>query len=297
MNKNWLPAFSVPLAIALVLSIIPAMTFADSDSLTPSVTIGNDDPNIIYMDSDLASYDPTEAGTTYVTLTINVSDENGADTLDDSSLTVEVDDAGTFATAVAKYTNSSCIVLSDPDANTRIYECTVSMDYWDSAGTYSTNISIEDTQGGSTFNDTASGAPTWAYTTLVASNVSTANITWATAVIGQSNQASDINPLVVTNRGNAQLKLNITGSDVVDGGSTITVGNFSVDLDNNAGNGEQNLTTSSAQISVDSQDATVAQGSDGTPSPTESVYFWADIPSGQNAGTYTGSWLLEEYEG
>lgn len=292
-KRDWILAFALPLLMSLVMSL-PNNVIADSDSLTPNVTVGNTVPNIIYSDTALASYDPSEGGSTYVVMTINVTDENGLADLNDSKCECQVDDAGTFVAPVVKYTNSSCTVIGDV-GSTRKYACTVKMDFWDSAGTYSTKVFAGDAAS-TVSNDTAGGAPTYAYTTLVASNVSTTSITWASAVVGVSNQASGINPLVVTNRGNSQLKINITGSDVTNG-NIITVGNFSVDLDNNAGNGEQALTISSALINVDSEEATVAQGSDGTPSPVEQIYFWADIPSGTATGSYTGSWTLDEYAG
>jgi hypothetical protein len=294
MNKKWTISFSLPIAAMLLTALMPVLSMADSDSLSPSVGVGNENPNIIYMATDAASYDPTEAGYTYVTMTINVSDSNGVADL--NGLRVEVDDTSPFATAVAKYTNTTCVTVADLSSTVRVYQCKITMAFWDAAGTYATNISIADLSGGWTKNDTTGNAPTWTYTTLVASNVSTTSITWTSVLLGVNNQASTINPLVVSNRGNAQLKVNISGADLTSGGNTLQVGNFSVDLDNNAGNGEQALTTSSALISVDSTTATVTKGVDGTPSPIEDIYFWADIPSQTIAGTYTGSWTLYEYE-
>jgi hypothetical protein len=294
MKKNWTAGFSFPIALILLFALIPA-TLGDSDSLSPSVDVPNEYPNIIYMATDQASYDPTEAGNTYVEVTINVSDPNGVDDLEVSSLKLEVDDTSPFTTAVVKYTNTTCMFLTDVSATVRSFRCSATMNFWDSAGTYSTKISIKDTGDLATYNDTSTNAPTWTYTTLEASNVSTTSIAWSSVLVGVLNQASDINPLVIANRGNAQLKLNITGADLTPTG--LYAGNFSVDLDNNATNGEQVLTTSSAQIVVDSQDATVLQGSDGTPSPVEQLYFWVDIPIGTPSDSYTGSWTLYEYEG
>lgn len=86
---------------------------ADSHSMSPSATVGNTAPNIYYMAVGSGSYDPTESGTTRVNITIRVRDPNGVDNLNDSEVKIEVDDAGTFSSPVAKYTNTSCVAVSN----------------------------------------------------------------------------------------------------------------------------------------------------------------------------------------
>lgn len=274
----------------LVLSMFSVVVLADSHSMDSNVTVGNDAPVIDSMALDASSYDPTESGTTTVTLTFNVTDTNGVSDLDDTAVQVEVDNQSTFASAVAKYTNTSCVTLRDINGDTRQYQCRWDMDYWDSALEYSTQVTAGD-QAGTVSNDTASGAPTYNYTTLVATDIDATTISFGSVSTGTTDNGATENPSTLSNTGNADLYINTTGADLTSNGYTFAVGNFSVDVNSDA-SAEQSLTTSSAQIAG----ASIAQGSDSTNSPTEELYWFADVPVGLNPATYTGTWTLTQYE-
>jgi hypothetical protein len=274
----------------LMLMGIPAIALADIHSMSPSVTVGNSAPNIYYMAVGSASYDPTESSITKVNITIRVRDLNGIGDLDNSAVKLEVDDAATFSSAVAKYTNTSCIAVQDLSSTEREYYCETDMDYWDEPTTYSTKVTAGD-QAGDVFNDTSTNAPTYAYTTLVATDINSLSVTFGSVTVGTLNNPATGNPTTIDNTGNADLYLNVTGANLVNGGNIFGVGNFSVDLDSNP-TGEQVLTA----ISAKKTGASIARGSDGTPSPQEDLYWFADVPTGINPLTYTGTWTLTQYE-
>lgn len=274
----------------LILMGMAGISVADNHSMSPSVTVGNTIPDIYYMALGTSSYDPTESNTTGVNVTIRVRDQNGIDDLDDSAVKLEVDDTGTFSSAVAKYTNTSCVAVSNISGTEREYYCEWDMDYWDEATTYSTQITAGD-QAGTVSNDTSTNAPTYTYTTLVATDIDSLSISFGSVTVSTSNNTATENPTTINNTGNADMYMNVTGADLTGGAYTYAVGNFSVDLDSNPA-GEQVLTTSSTQIAG----ASIARGSDGTPSPEEELYWFADVPTSLQPETYTGTWTLTQYE-
>lgn len=274
-------------AMFLMLVFAP-FALADSHSMSPLATVGNAPPVIYYMALDAGSYDPTEASTTTVSITARVRDDNGVGDINDSEFKTEVDDVASFVSAVAKYTNASC-VTADLSATEREYNCTWSMDYWDSAGTYSTQVTAGDNTG-TVSNGTADGAPTYSYTTLVASGIDSTTISFGSVTTGTTNNPATENPITLNNTGNANLSINVTGADLTGNGHTYVVGNFSVDLDSNP-TGEQALTSSNAQI----VGASILQGNDGTPSPTEELYWFADTPTGLKPASYSGTWTLTQW--
>lgn len=162
------------------------------------------------------------------------------------------------------------------------------MDYWDDALTYSTQVTAGD-QVGTVSNDTSTNAPTYAYTTLIATDIDSLSISFGSVTSGTSNNPASENPTTLSNTGNANMNINVTGADLTGGIYTFAIGNFSVDLDSNPA-GEQSLTTVSTQVAG----ASIPIGSDGTPSPTEELYWFADVPTIQPE-TFTGTWTLTQY--
>jgi hypothetical protein len=286
----WKGSLAIPISAILVLAIIPMIAIADSDTLNVTTTVGNIAPYISQMTLDSASYDPTENSTTTVTATIRVYDGNGVSDLNDSACSCEVDDAGTFSAPVTKYTNSSCTVTQDVDAYTREYECAWDMDFYDSGITYSTKMYGGD-QAGSVNNDTSTNAPTYNYTELIASYLDTTSIAWSNPALSTANVSSSA-PTIIYNSGNVQLDANITGANLTASGKPdLAVEWFSVGTINDASD-EIQLTTSVQVIT----NADVPQGSDGTPNPAEILYWFFDTPSSIQPDTYTGQWILGEFE-
>lgn len=167
--------------------------------------------------------------------------------------------------------------------------CSFIMQYYHIAGTYNISVWANNTNGES---DSASKA--FAYTTLVASFVNDMSIRFNVVALGQENQSAVNNPTVITNTGNADLHLNITGADLTGAvyAKTIGVGNFSVSLDATP-TAEMALTAGSQQIVVGGVNASVIAGV----LSTEDLYWYVDIPATPpQEDTYNGSWTLGVYE-
>ena len=281
---------SVMVMAAMLLSIFAISALAaDSANMSPSMTVSSDAPEITSMVISAGSYDPTESGNTTITVNFNVSDANGVTDLDDSKANIYVDDAATFVTAVSKY-NRLCSPTVNWSATVREYQCDTDLEFYDIAGTYSTNITAGD--GATTiWNNTATNAPTFTYTTLVAATVDDTGISFGTVTLNQNDQGATENPTVVTNTGNADLQMNVTGANLVGGSYTFNVGNFSVSLDGTP-TAELSLTTGTQQIIVGAVNATASAGA----SSTEELYWFVDVPGVVLPDTYTGSWTLGVYE-
>lgn len=280
---------SVVLAmLAMALLAMPALA-ADSSNMSPSVTVGNELPLITGMNISAASYDPTESGNTTITIYVNVTDANGVNDIEQSKVAVYVDDVATFATAIGKYTRS-CTAIANISATTETFRCDTDLEFYDTAATYSTNITAGDVVV-DIWNNTATNAPTFTYTTLVAATVDDTGITFGSVSLGVENQTAAENPTVVTNTGNADLFINVTGADLTGATFTFAIGNFSISLDATP-TAEMFLSTSAQQIIVSGTNATVAAGA----SSTEDLYWYVDVPAQMNPDVYTGTWALGVYE-
>jgi hypothetical protein len=285
MKKQILATFAMALAIFGI-----ALAVADSDNLAITTDVGNIAPYISSMSLSSASYDPTENTTTLVTATIEVTDDNGVSDLNNSACKCEVDDTAIYTSAVAKYTNSSCLVVTDVSSTVRQYRCTWNMNFYDSAGNYSTQFTAGD-QAGTTSNDTASGSPNYDYTELIASYLDTTSVAWTNPAFNTANVVSTA-PTKAYNSGNVGLDMNITGANLTASGKPdLDVGWFSVDIYSNAST-EVQLTEAVQAITG----ASIAQGSDGTPNPLRTLYWFFDTPATIQPDTYTGQWVLGEYK-
>jgi len=275
----------------LISALAIGVVASDSHTMNPELTVGNTLPTITGMAVGSASYDPTESGNTTVTVYINVTDINGVEDLDDSKATIQVDDAATFAAAVGKYTRV-CTPLANHSSTVREYQCQTDLEFFDAAGTYSTNMTAGD-QVGTVWNNTDTNAPTFTYTTLVASTVDENAINFNGVTLGAANSSAVNNPTTVTNTGNANLQMNVTGADMTGGvhGETIGIGNFSVSLDATP-TAEMILSDSTQQIIVGGVNATASAGA----SSTEDLYWYVDVPATLQPDTYTASWTLGTYE-
>jgi len=276
----------------MLLSMLAISTIAaDQHGMYPELTVGNTLPEITGMAVAQASYDPIESSNTTITIYMNVTDVNGVADLDDSKAYVYLDDVATFATAVGKYTRL-CSPLANHSATVREYQCDTDLEFYDSAGTYSSNMTAGDSNG-TIWNNTATNAPTFTYTTLVASTVGDSAVNFNGVTLGTVNAPAVNNPTVVTNTGNALLQMNVTGADMVGQvyAETIGIGNFSVSLDGTP-TAEMVLTTGTQQVVVGGTNATAPAGA----SSTENLYWYVDVPATLQPDTYNATWTLGTYE-
>ena len=230
-----------------------------------------------------ASYSPTEAGTTYVSIRFNVSDSDLVANLNDSLCRCDVDDQATYAASYAS--NTSCAAI-DIDADTREYSCSIAMLYWYAAGTWSLNVTAGDDA-----TLVSDSTKTFNYSELVASSIDTAAVEFgAITYVKYGTTVTDSNaPTTITNTGNKVLSFSITGATATAGANVVSVGSFLVDTDSNS-EGALALTTGSQAISGAS-----APIEDITPGGnTEDIWFFFAVPNPLLPGSYSSTWTLTE---
>jgi len=296
-NKN------VSLFLLMVCFVIGIMFLAsaDSDSLTAQTTGANDDPTVDTCDASVVAnrtVNPTEGSTTNVVVSMNVTDTNGVDDLNNSLAKVEFDDNATNFVALFESASNTTCTSSDVNTTTREYTCTVQMEYWYQ---HSENYSIQCSGGDK--NDTALvtkdavNSDNFDYTKLVASTVDSTTVDFGTITSSQySTIVNDTNaPAIINNTGNAALTtISVTGANLTQTGKVdIDIGQFFADdLASFNATVAQKLTTSKLQItsvSVSIEDATPG----GT---TDNVSFYFNVTSTLEPGSFSGTWTLFEEE-
>lgn len=150
-------------------------------------------PVVIEYIEVITPQSPTENSITTVVFEVRITDPDGVNDIDDSSVFAEFSRSGDTTK------KNNCLWLSDIDSDTAGYSCSIDMQYYNGAGTW--NIKINATDFGSKIlvEDTSR---TFIYQELKAMTLSPATLTWPNVIPGSVNQMSDNDPSVVTNTGN-----------------------------------------------------------------------------------------------
>ena len=239
-------------------------------------------PTIDTVKVNASSFNPTEAGFTEVEIRFNVSHPDNHTNLNDTECRCDVDDQATYADTFAH--NTSCVSVN-VNVTSKQYTCIINMDYWFIDGTWSVNVTIADSNQ-SFDHDTSQ---TFTYSQLIASSLDTTAVGFGTiADTDYSTNKTDSNsPTVITNTGNKNLTLNITGTNMTANGvSDIDVGSFYVNNASDANSGQQ-LTTSSQAI-------TGVLVPRGNTSNTEQIWWFFYVPATVLPAIYSATWTLVE---
>jgi len=174
----------------------------------------------------ISATDPTENATKAITFTFNVTDHDGVGDIVGSSAQAHFNFTGETTRS-----NSSCIGINNyTTLNISEFECTITMQFYDTPGNWTINASIRDSTGLYTENQSV----TWKYNQLHAMDLNENTINWSSIGIGSTNTAADNNPIRVINTGNAEnLTINVTSYNLVgitDDTHTIFADNFSVGI-------------------------------------------------------------------
>lgn len=245
----------------------------------------------------------TEGTTTSITITATVTDNNSCQDLNTvvtsayrSAITYAGCDTGGEADNNYCYANITCTEVvagntcdSATDGSVG-YTCTVDLQYHadptDAGTEYPTEnwlTSVVATDIGA-LSDTTEVSTGVEVQTLVGYDV-TAAINYGTLNVGESNDPLDRNTQV-DNTGNSGLDVEVSGSDMTDGGTgTIAVGNQHYTLTPATAYASGTaLTTTATEIEVNIPKTTV------TAAPENDDLIWGLlIPGGTTAGTYTGT--------
>lgn len=178
------------------------INFSANDSLNnlnrtefTNFTASNAAPIINFV-SNTSIITITEGGiTTMTNITFNVTDANGIGDINNLSAKVRVSLAGE-----ADRVNDSCTPYSS-FGNTITFNCSVNIWYFDGAGTWTVNVSIEDDSN--TYAENRSG--TFELLSTTSMTMSPAALTWPTLDLGQINMTSNNDPIIINNTGNKDI--------------------------------------------------------------------------------------------
>jgi len=192
----------------------PYLEIAHGSNQPPSVSITSINSG--------SNVDLIPGSTTPVEIIFDVIDSGGQSTLDESTLLITFELGGESRTG----TISDCSISDN--GKTRTYTCDINMEFYDSAGTWTATVDINDT-GGLSGQDTS----TFQINLLRDLSLSAENMNFGTVNPGDSNIISSI-LTTITNNGNFDIpgnsKIQITsgqlcnpvGDECISGGDAIT---------------------------------------------------------------------------
>jgi hypothetical protein len=186
-------------------------------------TIGNTASSLlapIYIKDSLGtpSVNPTEAGNTTINVTFYAEDIDG------------VADMTAAASVEGGTTNTTCLT-SNINTTAMMIGCDVELQYNDIGGLK--NITVNVTDSGGTI---ANSSRQLTYTTIYALGINVSDISYGTLIAGSDNNPSNFN---IINTGNGDAAIYVTGQNMTDGVNIWEVGNFTIDDDAIAEEGEE----------------------------------------------------------
>ena len=238
-------------------------------------------PTIPWVQS-LNPQNPTEDSITSVTFNFTITDENGFEDINISSVNASFIRAGE-PTRI----NESCINYSQ-FGNDMNFTCTIDMSYFDENGDWTINVSIQDNEGEYAENSST----IFTYNILSAMKMSPTSLGWPEISLTSTDIGSTDNPIVINNTGNnPNLNINVTAYDLRGEDKTeyfIYANNFSVGVESEGCSG---ITMSNA-TSLNITTALLTRGNhsinDGT--GQEQLYFCLKgVPSGITSQSYSSS--------
>ena len=176
------------------------------------------------------SSDPTEDTVNQITFTVTMSDPDGVNDLNDTSVTANFSQGG--STTLGRENGTCTLITGESGTNDQNYSCTIGMWYFDSSGKW--NITVTGTDLGNKTIVTNS-SQYFQFTQLQAITISPNALTFAAAAPGAKNVTSSNDPTLINNTGNYDasavkvLGIDLTGEDIVT--DFIYTTNFTVDID------------------------------------------------------------------
>jgi len=183
----------------------------------------NTPPTIDQPSASIANQNPTDGGTgiTQVAFTVEVTDLDGTADIQDATLIAQVTSPDTLVTNIA-----TCINPTPIDTDTKTYDCTINMNYYDEPGDWELYVEIQDLA-------TATGTTTipayFLYTLLksIKMDFPAGALSWPVLNPGDPDVYSDNDPSVIENLGNYEGAILITGYDLIGADATpFPVDNF-----------------------------------------------------------------------
>lgn len=259
----------------LLITPIVMLVLSATDNFSTTATVTNQPPLIQIDASQTVSGQTAGVGTVY--LLFNATHQNGWSSLNDSTARLFINKTGE-----ATRSSSSCAAQSHPSALSTIYNCTLSIWYFDAPGAWSLNATINDTSGNTVTNVTNTGT----VGNIFAVAATSASIAFSGAPGSVNNAASPAQQL--NNTGNQNFGgINVTGYNLFSGSNFISVGNVSANSSNSGGLGQTLINGTKVQL----QNSALTRGNNSR----TNIFFWLNVPAGVPAGSYTSqsNWILE----
>ncbi|MBR9705964.1 hypothetical protein GOV14_02945 [Candidatus Pacearchaeota archaeon] len=289
LNKGVMPLIlSIILAIGILVvigSINAAECGSQDCSGSMSLVLGNSAPVITFVNITGSSTVVLNGGTTKTVYVIfNVTDNNGYADINSSTSNVTFSKPGETTRGSA----SSCVNLANTTLTSQ-FNCTVSLQFYDGAGSWIINATIDDSNQSDSSATNGSINATVSALDYVSQDVSA--VSWTSVTTGTNDQEAAA-AMVLTNGGNQNYtNISIKGFDATGGSNSevIFAENFSVDPDTGQSSGQVYM------VNDTYTDVAVLTGlTNYGASSTENVYFYVDTSSGLQPDTFTSdsSWSI-----
>ncbi|MDP3639687.1 MAG: hypothetical protein Q8R53_00605 [Nanoarchaeota archaeon] len=197
---------STAILLLVVLLLIPILVLGVSYATNPltgqvtsrqaNLSIRINAPPVIFFVSNVTPQSITEASTTLVNFSFTASDADGAADINNNSAQLRI-----MRTGETDRVNLSCHPLALISATAINYSCSVYVWYFDGAGPWTVNASLNDTAGQRAEN----ASRTFELQETAAMALSPTALTWATLPAGFTNQTSNNDPITVNNTGNKNI--------------------------------------------------------------------------------------------
>ena len=284
INKK---VISSGLFVCLLLSVFSFASAIDCSgeecSGTISLTLGNSAPTVPHVGS-VSEVILTGGTTKTIYVVFNASDSNGYLDLDHGTASVTL-----FKSGETNRTSSVCVAQENTTKQT-VFNCSIEMEFYDSAGAdWGIDATVDDDAAETAKNDTE--VFTVASLDFVTQDVSV--ITWASVITGTNDNEAD-NSIIITNGGNNDYTvLNLTGYDATYSGNVINAENFSVD-GLTGQSADQTYMVNDTAVDATANADLVGLTTHGA-SVTEEIFFYVDAPDALLVGEYVqdSSWVIK----
>ena len=275
---------------------------ATSGTTNVSITVTGANPVTILLVSNISATSPTENSYVNISFYATVSDADGVNDINDSSVRANFSRSGETTRQ-----NTSCSLVADIDSTRANFSCTIAMWYYDGSGAWNVAVGGSDLGNKSVVYNTSTN---FTYNQLQAIVISPLSLTWATVSPGNTNQTSNNDPTLINNTGNYNIPnitvngINLHGDSV--NSAFINVGNVTVG--NNTGSnaecdisGPNNATilVNGTDIQIDNTILNKGNHTINNNQTGQELLFYcfrtipSTIPSQTYSTTYGGAWIIK----
>jgi hypothetical protein len=221
------------LAVILLLASVIYVGFNGQKNITGRATSGSTIINItvganptIVTVSTLPAQDVSEDTVKFLVFNFTASDADGVADLNPATAQVRIN-----RTSETDRINASCVTSGSSFGNSQNFTCQIDLWYFDGAGDWTINATIQDDGGNSATNL----SNTFTVNSLTAMTLFPNSLSWPTIAVTNTNTLSNNDPAVINNTGNADIaspNVQVTGVDLLgeqNPGDAIYAGNFTFD--------------------------------------------------------------------